>query len=50
MAERAGSQRTVELEGSSHAFAIPEAETVAALIAEAADVAAKPIEHAGATA
>ena len=37
MAERAGSRRTVELEGGSHAVAIPEAAAVVELIREAAD-------------
>jgi pimeloyl-ACP methyl ester carboxylesterase len=36
MAERAGSKRTVEIEGGSHAVGIPEAGAVADLIAEAA--------------
>jgi hypothetical protein len=36
MAERAGSRRTVELQGGSHAVAIPEAAAVVDLIREAA--------------
>ncbi len=36
MAERAGSRRTVELQGGSHSVGIPEAAAVAELIAEAA--------------
>ena len=36
MAERAGSRRTVELEGGSHSVGIPEAGLVADLIEEAA--------------
>jgi pimeloyl-ACP methyl ester carboxylesterase len=36
MAERAGSRRTIELEGGSHTVGIPEAATVADLIREAA--------------
>jgi len=36
MAERAGSRRTIELEGGSHTVGIPEAERVAELIREAA--------------
>ena len=36
MAERAGSRRTVELAGGSHAVGSPEADQVADLIAEAA--------------
>jgi pimeloyl-ACP methyl ester carboxylesterase len=36
MAERAGSRRTVELEGGSHTVAIPEAPTLVELIKEAA--------------
>ena len=35
MAKRAGSRRTVELEGGSHTVAIPEAATLADLIREA---------------
>ena len=38
MAERAGSRRTVELEGGSHTVAIPEAARAAELIKEAAAV------------
>jgi pimeloyl-ACP methyl ester carboxylesterase len=40
MAERAGSRRTVELQGGSHAVAIPEAAAVVDLIREAATGAA----------
>jgi pimeloyl-ACP methyl ester carboxylesterase len=40
MAERAGSQRTVELQGASHAVAVTEAAAIAALIGEAAEAAA----------
>ena len=36
MAERAGSQRTVELQGASHAVAVTDAAAVAGLIGEAA--------------
>ena len=36
MAERAGSQHTIELAGGSHTVAIPEAATVVDLIKEAA--------------
>lgn len=39
MAERAGSRRTVELEGGSHTVGIPEAAAVVDLIREAADAA-----------
>jgi pimeloyl-ACP methyl ester carboxylesterase len=36
MAERAGSRRTVEIEGGTHTVGIPEAATVVELIEEAA--------------
>jgi hypothetical protein len=36
MAERAGSRKTIELEGGSHTVAIPEAGQVVDLIREAA--------------
>lgn len=39
MAERAGSRRTIELEGGSHTVGIPEAAAVVDLIREAADAA-----------
>jgi pimeloyl-ACP methyl ester carboxylesterase len=42
MAQRAGSRRTVELEGGSHTVVIPEAATVVDLIREAAAVARPP--------
>jgi pimeloyl-ACP methyl ester carboxylesterase len=38
MAERAGSRRTVQIEGGSHSVGIPEAAQVADMIREAAQV------------
>ena len=46
MAGRAGSQRTIELQGGSHAVAVTEAAAVAGLIGEAARAAGRPDDRA----